>query len=258
MNVTAALRSAAVTAAVQADAIVRYPKESCGFVTPTGYVPMANTAADPQNAFKIPTRAWLKHQVLAVVHSHPDGPDVPSASDMRGQIDSAVPWGLVVTDGERVSEPYWWGAGIADDVPLVGRRFRHGPTGTDGRGDCYACIRDWYRMERAISLPEVPRDAAWWRDGGDLYREGFGKAGFVDLGSPQDHLRDFAVGDVLLFQIRSDVPNHGGIYIGDGRMIHHPEPLDRRRSNELCRTDPVARYIHAGGTQLLRHTGTSR
>ena len=258
MNVAAALQSAAVSAAVRADAIARYPQESCGFVTATGYVAKDNVAADPTRSFKIRPREWRSSGILAVVHSHPDGPEAPSARDMERQIDTAVPWGLVLTDGEAATEPYWWGAGIADDVPLLRRPFRHGPTGTDGCGDCYALVRDWYRVERGVGLPEFPRDDVWWESGGDLYRDGFGKAGFVDRGAPRDLVADLEPGEVILFQIRSEVPNHAAVYLGDGLMVHHPASLDslRGRDQSLSRREPAHRWIVGHGTHVLRYRGS--
>ena len=246
-----------VTAAIKDDAVARYPDEACGFVTPHGYVPLANIAADPARSFEVLAGAWLEHAVVAVVHSHPDGPDAPSAADMRGQIDSAVPWGLVVTDGVGARDPWFWGGGVADGVPLKRRRFRHGPTGTDGCGDCYALVRDWYRVERGVALPEFPRDDDWWDEAGDLYREGFAAAGFAHVGEPRAMARDLAVGDVLLFQIRADIPNHAGVYVGGGLMIHHPAAWGdgRGRNASLSRVEPAARWITGHGTHVLRYIG---
>jgi cell wall-associated NlpC family hydrolase len=142
---------------------------------------------------------------------------------MRQQIAMDVPWGLVITDGARVSRPFFWGD-MLDPPPLLRRDFRHGPSGTDGSGDCYALIRDWYRMERQIVLPEFPRDDVWWaggQNGDNLYLNGFAKAGFTDIGRAAG-LRDPRLGDVFLVTIRSKVPNHGGVYLGKGMIIHHP------------------------------------
>ena len=56
-----------------------------------------------------------------------------------------------------------------------------GCTPQTGVSDCYSLIRDWYRTERGIALPEFPRDWEWWEYGGDLYAMGFAEAGFVKL-----------------------------------------------------------------------------
>ena len=57
--------------------------------------------------------------------SHPDGPDAPSASDIAGQMNSALPWGLCVVSADRtVSKPFYWGDTL-EPPPLIGREFRH-------------------------------------------------------------------------------------------------------------------------------------
>lgn len=210
---------------IQEHAKHQFPKECCGAITPEGYIPLENKAGDPIAAFdcrEACNRLSAEDRLLAVVHSHTNGRMGPSSWDMRQQEAMDIPWGLVITDGERVSRPFFWGDSI-DPPPFEGRQFRHGPSGTDGKGDCYALIRDWYWVERQVRLPAGYRDDAWWaggEDGANLYLENFPKAGFVDI-SRADGLRNPKVGDVFLARIRSKVPNHGGIYIGNGQILHH-------------------------------------
>ena len=251
------LESADIAAAARQDAAARYPEESCGIITAAGYVAIENAADDPRAGFRMPPGVWAEFDIQAIVHSHRwDQATCPTAADMRAQIDSGLPWGLVMTDGVRTEGPYYWGAGIADGVPLDRRTYRHGPTGTDNAGDCYAIIRDWFRVHRRVELPEVPRDDEWWAAGGDLYREGFGPAGFDLIGPPGEHRRDLRLGDVLLMQIRSDVPNHGAVYVGAGRIAHHPAPLWRPGDGQMSRVaDPGERWIAGYATHLLRYRG---
>ncbi len=221
-------------AAIAADARARYPQESCGLLlSDGGYLACPNVASDPRTAFVIPVDFWTAHagQVAAVVHSHPDGPDHPTARDMAGQVATDVPWVLVATDGETVSAPIVWGG---DPPPLLGRSFVHGVT------DCYALIRDWYRLERGVTLPEFPRDAEWWFSGGDLYRQGFAVAGFAAVS-----LDDVRPGDVVLMQVRSPVPNHGGVLLDDGLLLHH-------LTGRLSRREPYGPWRRMV-THVLRH-----
>ena len=125
----------------------------------------------------------------------------------------------------------------------MGRGFRHGVT------DCYSLIRDYYRLERDVVLPEFPRDWEWWCNEQDLYRDGFGKAGFERLVDV-----DLRPGDVFLAQIRSGVPNHGGVYLGDGLALHHLAarlPVDATR---LSRREPIDRWMKFI-SHWLRYTG---
>lgn len=209
-----------------------YPREGCGLIVDGRFVPIENTAEDAEYEFTMPADTVLRYpHIDAVIHSHPDGPDCPSEADMRGQLAMAVPWGLCTVSADKdVSRPWYWGA---DEFtpPLVGREFRHGPSGSDGAGDCYALIRDWYRLERGVALPEFPRSDGWWNDGLDLYAEHFREAGFREI--PASEARD---GDVFFMKVLSSRENHAGILTGDSQLILH------HLSGRLSREEPMGRW----------------
>jgi proteasome lid subunit RPN8/RPN11 len=207
--------------AAQAHAIRQYPKEACGVVSGGRYVPLRNVARDPLESFALPRTAWAKHApVEAVIHSHcaPRHKLAPSASDMAGQIETGVPWGIVITDGQTAQGPLWWGDHLLD-APLIGREFVHGVM------DCYSLVRAWCWQNMGVKIPEFPRDDDWWHAGGDLYRDGFGKAGFFEIDASEVRAGDF----VLMRLPSTDVPHHAGIVEGLGLVCHHlPGRLSRR------------------------------
>lgn len=211
-----------------------FPKEACGCVTKAGlYVPYENIAEAPESNFRMDAgRLWQDDEVAAVFHSHPNGADAPSAADMQQQIETAVPWALcsVNADG-TATEPYFWGT--ADCAPpLLGRSFRHGPSGTDGRGDCYALIRDYFRQERHIGLPEFPRSDGWWNEEGfDLYTDHFREAGFSEI-----TMKEARAGDVFMARVLSDKINHAGVLLEGGLILHH-------LSGRLSVTQPLGRWV---------------
>ena len=220
-------------AKIKSQAIAGYPQECVWLITNAGCRKARNIADEPEKTFRVSKAAMIKAQadgLLAVVHSHPDFPDCPSESDMRGQINTGVPWGIIATNGNECTPIIWWGDGVAL-APLVGRGFRHGVT------DCYSIIRDYYQLERGITLPEFPRNWEWWMQGGDLYSCGFKGAGFVPIDA-----RDAREGDVWIAQLRSPVPNHGGVLLDRGLALHHPSshlPVDPSR---LSVREPIARW----------------
>lgn len=235
-------------AAMQAHALQDYPRESCGVIVRGRYIPLANAAGDPERAFRIADADLARHRAAlqAIVHSHPHRREWPAAerfmpwpsrADMEGQVATDVPWIIVPTDGEQAGAPVQWGD-RADLPPLLGRPFVHGVT------DCYSLIRDYYWLEQRIDLPEGPRDDSWWAEGGDLYRDNFQRAGFRNLGG-FDALATARPGDVALFAIRAPVPNHGGVLLADGQMLHH---LQHRVSGR----DPLINWQRKI-THLLRH-----
>ncbi|MDE1012051.1 MAG: C40 family peptidase [Paraburkholderia fungorum] len=208
--------------AIRDHAIRAYPRECCGFVVAVGgrerYVECTNAATGTDH-FILPAEEYAAAEnagdIVAVVHSHPDASSEPSEADRVACEASGLPWmivevrrddvGMVQTHGVSNIEP----AGFS--VPLVGRSFAHGVL------DCYTLVRDWYRIERGITLRDFKRSDNWWNAGADLYMENYAAAGFRRLAEADP----LAVGDVILMQIRADVANHAGIYIGNGLMLHH-------------------------------------
>ena len=110
---------------------------------------------------------------------------------------------------------FYWSDSLAPP-PLIGRGFRWGPSGTDGCGDCAALVRDYYWMERSIRLPEFPREEGYWRIRGVSYRDNLITSGFQSTDRTQPE-----IGDVFLAAVRSEQPNHAGIYVGEGKILHH-------------------------------------
>jgi proteasome lid subunit RPN8/RPN11 len=226
--------------ALRAHAVAEYPRECIGYVSQAGlYVPFRNTSPDPLR-FAVPDKAQLaaayaSRDLRALCHSHPDGPDCPTETDMRTQHEMDVPFAIVSTNGTATAAPFAWGDDLLDDEPLVGRGFRHATR------DCYSIIRSWYERERGVLLPDFPRSWEWWTadhpGSRDLYRRHFADAGFREVDR-----RDARDGDVWLAAVRSTVPNHAGLWLDGGVALHHPcggQPCDPAW---LSRREPFARW----------------
>lgn len=210
--------------AIGVHAQAQYPRECCGLVAiikgRERYLPCANAAAGTDH-FVLPAEEYAfaedQGELVALVHSHPDVPAEPSQADLVACEASGLPWHIVrvdMVDGEPVAGQMVTIEPTGYQAPLVGRQFAHGVL------DCYQLIVDWYAHERGIALKQFARADNWWNDGrSDLYTKGFPQAGFVKLpdGEPME------MGDVILMQIRAlnGVPNHAGIYLGDGLILHH-------------------------------------
>lgn len=170
-------------------------------------------------------------EVLCIVHSHPNLPPIPSEADRTMCELTGLPW-LIVN----------WPTGVIHEfgpdgykAPLIGRPFCHGVH------DCYTLIRDYYLDKLGIELPDFARDDEWWTKGGNLYLENFETAGFVRV-----PIEDIRPHDVLLMQIGAPVPNHGAVYIGNSRVLHHP-------MNHLSGEAIYGGYWQKCTTHCLRH-----
>lgn len=96
---------------------------------------------------------------------------------------------------------------------LLGREFVHGKT------DCYDLVRCFYRDNFAIELTNYARPDFWWREGLNLYIDNFRKEGFEVLDIPVYQAQP---ADVLLAAVMSSgVANHAGVFVGDGKVLHH-------------------------------------
>lgn len=189
------------------------PDECCGLavvrhgnVVPS-YWPARNTA--PRGHFVIHPDDQAAAEdagiLVGVCHSHVGRPPLPSPADRTGCRLSGVPWLIVgwPTRTHHQIEP--------DPIrePLIGRPFVHGVL------DCYTLIRDYYHG-MGIEIPDYARADDWWLHGGDLYREHFAEAGFIeaDPATLRAH-------DVVLMQVGSPVPNHAGVIDAHDHLLHH-------------------------------------
>jgi len=208
--------------AIQAHAVAEYPRECCGLIVAgadgEAYLPCRNVATTPSEHFRLPAEDYADAEdigaLLAVVHSHPNAPATASDADRVMCEASGLPWHIVSVGQVTGAEPECGDLQTIEPsgyvAPLVGRQFAHGIL------DCYTLVRDFYDRELGISLSQYDRDDDWWEKGQDLYSLDRLRAEGFDLieGAPQR-------GDMVLMQIRSPVPNHAGVYLGDSQMLHH-------------------------------------
>lgn len=212
----------------KAHAIREFPREACGFVlSGREYRECENAAENPEEDFSISTEQYSAYslQITHLIHSHPNGQDWPSERDMRSQMSTAIPWGIIACGPSSTKEIVWFG----DQAPvpdLIGRKFRHGVT------DCYALVRDWLRLERNITVPNFPRADKWWEKGGDMFVTEMQRAGFFlidEIEKPGDCI----VGKV---GFGPGPLNHCGVYVGENLVLHH-------LTGRLSRREPIGPWL---------------
>lgn len=220
------------------------PREACGLLIRLGdgndtVLMEANNIAAEEDRFILDPHSWAEAEglgeVLAVIHSHVQEPPEPSQADLAACEATNLPWWIysLATRSWGFLEPSGFTA------PLIGREWRHGVL------DCYALVRDYYRLEHGLHLPNYPRADKWWRKGQNLYLDHFAENGFQEVG-----LADIREGDALLMKIGSEVPNHAAIYLGNGNVLHH---LHKQLSRRELLSEPFLRRV----THVLRYNGAS-
>lgn len=207
--------------AIQAHAVAEYPRECCGLVVLTAqgeeYIRCRNTAEKPTDNFRLPGEDYIaaedRGEVLALVHSHPNGSAEPTDADRVICEKSGLPWHIVSVgqvDGVPECGDVRSFGPCGYEAPLVGRQFAHGTL------DCYTLVQDFHARELGIRLGQYERADDWWLHGEDLYSLDRLRAEGFELISDAPQR-----GDMVVMQIRAEVPNHAGIYLGDGQMLHH-------------------------------------
>lgn len=230
--------------AIREHAAATAPRECCGVaIVRKGklrYIPCRNLyAGADRDLFLIDPADYAvaedQGSPVAIVHSHVNLPPSPSMADLVGIEDTRLPWVIVnhPVGHYTVTEPSGYVA------PLIGRPFVHGVL------DCYSLIRDFYLRERGIALPDYARDDRWWEKGGDLYRENFAGAGFVEIDE-----RELQHGDVILMQAASRVTNHGGIYLDGNHLLQHV-------MGRLSSRDVWGGAWRKSATHFLRYVGAA-
>lgn len=218
------------------------PRESCGLLIVNKgreqYVPCKNLSTE-KDRFRIDPVDYADAEdmgeIVAVVHSHPYLPAVPSEADLIGCEMSNLPWIIVSWPS---GETYQFSPS-GYKAPLVGRKFIHGVL------DCYSLIRDYYKETLNISLPDYEREELWWEKNQNLYIENFENAGFFEVPGGLDDLK---LHDVVMMQISSPVVNHAGIYIGDNTVLHH-------FMNRLSSRDVFGESLRRSTVKIVRYRG---
>ena len=191
-----------------------YPEEGCGILLNKRgklvWIPCENVAEDKENNFEISSKDYIKASlsgdIHAIVHSHPDASAKLSDADKTISNFLEIPFIVFsIPELEKVEH-------TPEKVrnPLLGRKYEF------GKNDCYSLVRDYYEQEYGIKLPSIPFVDDWWEKGINYFDDLFESFGFVEVEEPK-------IGDMIIFKVRSNVPNHCGIYIEEGNFLHHAE-----------------------------------
>lgn len=225
-------------------------RESCGLVIDVQgvhtYFPCRNIAVDGegnliQDAFVMHhgdyADACDEGDIVAVVHSHVGKPAEPSTPDLVAMSQDTLPWLIVsVPNGiAKLHQP------PTVPVPLLNREYSF------GSADCYSIIRDYFRIEHDLDLPDFERRADYDYRGEDKFVMHLEEAGFYEV--PREELRKDDI--ILMLCGASNVSiNHVSVYLGDGLMLHHCD-------GRLSRIDNYTSYWKRNTVKIARHRGVA-
>ena len=197
------------------------PQEMCGAIADIHdkgrrFFAIDNIAENPEETFEMNPKGWqalaADGEIVAVVHSHPNGEPFLSGADRQMQIQTGLPWILAV--GGRLKQ-------FRCCPHLRGRVFEY------GKADCGALIRDAF-MLMGIDLPDHTRGDIDDDAEHEYLRKHFERVGFVRV---SDGLRG---GGVILTSYGGHA-NHAALYLGDGQILHHAY-------NQLSRREPFNQW----------------
>ena len=191
------------------------PKESCGLLLnikgKERYYPCRNLSMTAFQCFIIDPEDYIRADntgdIIAVIHSPPVTPPVPSQSDKVACEQSGLVWHIVnpKTESWGYLEPTGYKA------PILGREWAWGVT------DCYTLVRDWYKEKLDIELIDWQRPTTLDDfNKNPMFEKCAEQTGFREL-KPDEKLVN---GDLLFMSILSNNLNHVAIFI-DGDVLHH-------------------------------------
>ena len=191
----------------------KYPEEGCGVILDKKgaleWFPCEIVAEDKLNSFRISAVEFaslsLQGEIHTIVHSHPNEEicelseyDIACSEGLKIKYDVyAIPSGHKVEylPSSKV-EPY---------IGRVYSFFEH---------NCWTLVRDYYLKELNYKLPMIEFEEDFYDKGIDYFGDKMEAWGGFEVSTPQ-------VGDVILFKIMNDIENHCGVYVGDGKYLHH-------------------------------------
>mgnify|MGYP000266940027 CR=1 FL=1 len=189
------------------------PAEACGLIVVDDgtqrYIRCTNIARC-LNEFVIDPVEYAqvedKYRIIGIAHSHYGVPALPSQADLTSCEATELPWLIVnhPVGDYHVVEPSGYVA------PLRRREFHYGVL------DCFALVRDYYRLELGIFIPDFERPEDWDNRVTSPFVDNLEYAGFVSV--PLDQLRPH---DVLLMKCRAKVINHAAVFLGGTTLLQH-------------------------------------
>lgn len=149
----------------------------------------------------------LGNKTCAVIIRKPDSEVLSITDEDRAEMNACKLPFVYIGSNRDISEAFLPDR-FTENHSFINRPFIHGVF------DCYSLLRDFYLREWGLWLPaNIQRTYGWWEQGDNLYVDGAPQYGFEVVNNLARH-------DALVMKF-GPVPNHGAIYLGNNRVLHH-------------------------------------
>ena len=193
-----------------------YPKEGCGLLGikkgKAEWLPCKNIAEVNEN-FIMDSSEYIKykrtHDIVGVVHSHPDESPEPSIPDINQCNALGIPYYIFSYPDMQMAivKPK------KDLTELYGREYEFGVT------DCFEAVRDYYLSKDMYVPNRILWEKEWYNK--DTGLDYFCPEIVKQWGGEEIDINDLKENDLLTFKIDSEVANHCGVFLGNDVFYHH-------------------------------------
>jgi len=201
----------------------------------------SNVSESPKNHFSILPRDYLRASrsgsIKAVYHSHNSDNNKFSPNDILHSRSHKIAFILYCSTKDSFS---------AFD-PDRDKTFLYDKIFKIGESDCYTVVKEYYK-NLGIDLADSPnsrKDHTWHQKNPSLIQDLFN----LNKSNPElpiieiNPTEDLKKHDVIVFEyIKNRGPNHVAIYLGEGKILHHPrnkylciEPLSKPYQKTICK-----------------------
>lgn len=184
-----------------------FKNEPCGLICvikgKLKFIEIDNISTEPDTFIPEPIKYSAYYPfVVMLAHGHSDN-SIPSEHDKIQSSIHNIPY-LIVNQKTKEYSIYT----PAKYYNLLGRSYNFGVS------DCFELARDWYKLHGIYTNPRKVWQDDWWDQGLDYIGNEINEWPFI----PTFNLE---YGNLLVFKMGADVPNHIGIYLEDDLFIHH-------------------------------------
>jgi len=165
-----------------------------------------NIALDKKNFFEVSADDYIKNSkrdLYAIYHSHVDSDSNFSEQDLEVSEESCLPIYVYSKLDKKINSYIPLSYDYGD---FQGRKYIR------GFNDCHSLIRDFYKKEKNILLPDCIRD--------ESFRENNFTIVIEEMNKFFEKIDDFKFGDLFVFSQKGN-EKHLAVYYGDGKILHH-------------------------------------